>query len=103
MMWIMFAHAPAPDVANWPGRRWLAAMDAVAWPVIAFALLLRVPGATGLVLPAVGVACGWAGLARLHTAVWANHRYRFTTWRWLRILFVLVTIALTMKVSLVWR
>ena len=103
MMWIMFARAPAPDVAYWPGRRWLAAMDAVAWPAIVFALLLRVPGATGVVLPVVGVAFGWAALARLHTAVWANHRYRFTTWRWGRIVLMLLVVGLAIKLALAWQ
>ena len=33
-MWILFARAPHPDAAYWPGRRWLALMDGLAWPTL---------------------------------------------------------------------
>ncbi len=31
-MWMLFARAPPPDAPYWPGRRWWAALDALAWP-----------------------------------------------------------------------
>ena len=40
------------------------------------------------------------GLSRLHTAVWLNHRYRFTTWRVSGILAVLVVVGLVLKIAL---
>lgn len=30
-MWVLFARADPPDAPYWPGRRWLAALDAVGW------------------------------------------------------------------------
>jgi len=103
MMWIVFARAPAPDVAYWPGRRWLAALDAVAWPVVALALLAHVPGEAGIVLPMADVILGVAALMRLRTALWINHRYRFTTWRWGRVAVVLMLIGVVMKFAFLLR
>lgn len=103
MMWIVFARAPAPDAAYWPGRRALAALDAVAWPVIALVLLSRVPGQAGLLIPVACVICGFNALFRLRTALWENHRYRFATWRAARVVLVLLLIAVALKVGLAWR
>lgn len=102
-MWILFARAPVPDASYWPGRRWLAAVDAVAWPAIAPFVLAHVPGGTGIVLPMASAIFGLAGLMRLHTALWLNQRYRFTTWRWGRILVLLLLIGLAMKFAVLWR
>lgn len=103
MMWIVFARAPAPDAAYWPGRRWLAALDAVAWPAIALVLLSRTPGQAGLAAPVAGVICGVNALLRLQTALSENHRYRFTTWRGARVVLALLLIAAALKVGLAWR
>ena len=32
-MWLVLTRAPLPDAPHWPGRRLLALVDAVAWPV----------------------------------------------------------------------
>ena len=40
-------------------------------------------GAVGMVLMAWATA---AGVVRLHRTIAVNHRYRFTTWRWRRVL-----------------
>ena len=33
-MWLLVAREPRPDAPDWPGRRLLAAIDAVAWPLM---------------------------------------------------------------------
>lgn len=99
-MWIVVQRAPVPDHPYWSGRRWLAAIDAVAWPVALGLLLGRVPGKAGLIMPmALAVFVLW-GLSRLHTAVWLNHRYRFTTWWALRLLAVLVLVGVVLKIAM---
>jgi hypothetical protein len=50
-MWLLFARAPPPDAPYWPGRRWLAAVDAVAWPGLAWFALSPVAASGGVVLP----------------------------------------------------
>lgn len=103
MMWMVFARAPAPDAAYWSGRRTLAALDAVAWPLTALVLLSQVPGQAGLVAPVACVVCGVNALVRPRTAIWENHRYRFATWRAARVVLVLLLIAVALKVGLAWR
>ncbi|HWH81291.1 MAG TPA: hypothetical protein VNU71_03550 [Burkholderiaceae bacterium] len=98
-MWIMFGRAPAPDAAYWPGRRWMAAIDAMAWPVAAALLLARVPGRTGVLLPTAVAVLALLGMLRLRKAVWLNHRYRFTTRKVTGILVVLMFIGIVVKVG----
>ena len=100
-MWLMVAREPLPDVPYWPGRHLLAAVDAAVWPIVWVLLIDDAPAPVGLVgtfLCAVAVLCG---LGRLHRALWVNHRYRFTTWRWGRVLAALMLLGLVMKVMLV--
>ena len=81
-MWVLIARSPRPDAPQWPGRRGLAALDALVWPslwagAIAFAPLnLGILGRTGIALAVV------VGLARTYRAVRRNERYWFTTSRW---------------------
>jgi hypothetical protein len=85
-MWVLFARAQPPDAPYWSGRRWLAAVDAVMWPGLWVLAVQRLPAATGLV---GALVCTWAvaaGLHRLQTALRHNNRYRFTTWRWGKLL-----------------
>jgi hypothetical protein len=85
-MWLILTRALHPDAAYWPGRRWFAAVDAVTWPAMWVMLLNEVPlraGALGLVVTACAIG---SGALRLHRAIAMNHRYRFTTWRWGRVL-----------------
>ena len=103
MMWIVIARAPEPDKAYWPGRRWLAGLDAVLWPGIGLALLVEVPAAGGIVLPLAGALLVMNASMRLHTALCANHRYRFTTWRWGRIAVALMMIGVALKIAMLWR
>lgn len=81
MFWVLFARAPRPDAVVWPGRRLLAALDAVLWPLALGMGLLGVPqsGAAGQVALA---ACVLFAVRRLLRAVWRNERYFFTSWRW---------------------
>ncbi len=100
-MWLLYARAPAPDAPYWPGRRWLAAVDAAVWPLLWVLVFSHAPRPVGLVGPfvaAVALLCAWG---RLHRALWENHRYRFTTtWRWGRVAAALVLIDLVMKLML---
>ena len=84
-MWMIFARTPYPDAPHWPGRRILAAVDAVAWPALWLLLLARAPVALGIVGHVAAGWVIWSGVPRLHRAVLANHRYRFTSWRWGRV------------------
>ena len=40
VMWLLVAREPRPDAPDWPGRRLLAAVDAVIWPLM-WVLLIR--------------------------------------------------------------
>ena len=102
-MWIMFARTPPPDASYWPGREWLAALDAIAWPGLGLWALAHAPFATGLVMPVVGVMVFLVALLRLRTAFLSNQRYRFTTWRLGRVLIVLLLVGLALKFGVVWR
>ena len=99
-MWLLYARPPPPDAPYWPGRRWLAAVDAAAWPLFWVIVLSHAPKPVGLVEPFVAAVALVFALARLHRALWLNHRYRFTTWRWGRVAVTLVLIGLVMKVIL---
>ena len=57
-MWVIFARAPPPDAWVWPGRRALAFVDAVAWPVAWATFILAVPVPLGLVGQCVLAYCG---------------------------------------------
>jgi hypothetical protein len=103
MMWIVFARAPAPDAAYWPGRRWLGAIDAIAWPLAAMALLAQVSGGSGILMPTGVAVLALVGLSRVHTAFCLNHRYRFTTWRWGRIAQLLLVVGALIKLLLTMR
>lgn len=99
-MWILFARSPIPDVAYWPGRRLLAALDAMLWPALAVWALSAVPHSAALIRPVV-ISCGLiVGAQRIRTAVWSNHRYRFSTWRVGRVVALLMLVGLVLKLSM---
>lgn len=77
-MWLLVARPPVPDAPQWRGRRWLAAADALAWPLVLVLLLKQVSALGGIVWPVVVALAALAALRRLHRAVLFNHRYRFT-------------------------
>ncbi len=97
-MWVLIARTPQPDACDWPGRRGLAAIDALLWPMLWILLVSRAPEPVGLVGPFVTAVAILCALQRLHRAWWVNHRYRFTTWRWGRVAGVLLLMGLLLKV-----
>jgi len=77
-MWILFARAPRPDAALWPGRRWLALMDGLAWPSLVLWVIAAGPIGGVVRVVAVSLTIGFA-ILRAHRALFLNERYRFTT------------------------
>jgi hypothetical protein len=99
-MWVLFARAPPPDAPYWPGRRWLAAIDAVAWPGAIWYGLGQFTGSGGIVLALAIALLVVSAARRLFTALLVNHRYQFTTWRWGRVLAWMLAVGALMKLSL---
>lgn len=99
-MWILLTRAQAPDAMAWPGRRPLAVLDAIAWPAAWMGILEQ----AGLLQGIVGAALvAWGAVAacsRVRSALWVNHRYRFTTWRWGRVVGMLMALAIALKWTL---
>ncbi len=99
-MWLLYARAPAPDVPYWPGRRWLAAVDAAGWPLLWVFVFSNSPTPVGLVGPFVAAVALLCALGRLHRALWENHRYRFTTWRWGKLAAAFFVLGVAIKLML---
>ena len=99
-MWLLVAHEPRPDAPYWPGRRLLAAVDAAMWPFMWVLLLSHAPKPVGLIGPFVAAVALLCALGRLHRALWVNHRYWFTTWRWGRIAAAMMLMGVVLKLSL---
>jgi hypothetical protein len=99
-MWVLFARAPPPDAPYWPGRRWLAAVDAVVWPSAAWAALSYVANRGGLLLAFVMAMLVMSAMRRLYTALLANHRYHFTTWRRGRVLAWMMAVGMLLKLGI---
>lgn len=99
-MWLLVAREPRPDARAWPGRRLLAAVDAIAWPVIWVMLARHLPEPVGLVVPFVMALAVVLGLQRFYGAVWVNHRYRFTSWRWGKLVAAMLLIGAMLKLSM---
>ncbi|MBX3641774.1 MAG: hypothetical protein KF720_01750 [Rubrivivax sp.] len=96
-MWLVFARAPLPDATYWPGRRLLAFVDALVWPASWIALAAQLPQPTGIVGPTVAAVALLNALGRGHRALWRNHRYHFTTWRWAGTLMCLLLVGLALR------
>ena len=99
-MWLLVAREPRPDAPDWPGRRLLAAVDAVIWPLMWVLLVRNAPQPMGLIGPFITALAVLIGLGRLHRAVWVNQRYWFTTWRWGKVLGAILLIGAVMKLSM---
>jgi len=99
-MWLLVAREPRPDAPDWPGRRLLAAVDAVVWPLLWVWVIRHAPEPVGLVEPFVTAMAVLFGLVRLHRALWVNHRYWFTTWRWGRVAAALLVVGAVLKVTM---
>jgi hypothetical protein len=96
-MWLLVAREPRANAPYWTGRRWLAAVDAVVWPLFWVILASQIDAAVGIVGPMVVAVALLISAERLHRAVWVNHRYWFTTWRWARIVGALMVIGVVLK------
>lgn len=81
-MWLLVAREPRQDAPHWPGRKSLAALDAVAWPLAAAFSIQLSNQPLGVVGPVLTVAAFALSVARLRRAISFNHCYHFTTWRW---------------------
>lgn len=85
-MWVVIARPEQPDVPYWPGRRWVAALDAVLWPLLWIAGAAHWAPQLKLFAPMVIAWAVFSLISRLHRAWVNNERYRMTTWRWGRVL-----------------
>jgi len=100
IMWLVLTRAPLPDAPYWPGRRLLALVDAVSWPIGWIVLAANLPQPAGVVGPIVMALAALSALGRAHRAIWVNHRYHFTTWRWGRWALILLSVGVVLKVAL---
>ena len=99
-MWLLVAREPRPDAPDWPGRRLLAAVDAAVWPLLWVLVFMHAPKPVGLVGPFVAAVALLCALGRLHRALWVNHRYWFTTWRWGKVLGAMLLIGAVLKIAM---
>ena len=93
-MWLLFTRAPPPDAPYWPGRRWLAAVDALVWAGLYWLLLSQIDEAGGLVVGLLKSLLALSAARQLHVALLINHRYQFRTRRWGSCLARIAAIAL---------
>jgi hypothetical protein len=97
-MWILFARSPKPDARYWAGRRCFAALDALAWPAVLMALVIRAPYPTGIFGQVLLTLVAIAALRTLHIALWRNERYWFAVRRWAMPVAILFVVAEVLKV-----
>jgi hypothetical protein len=98
-MWLLVAREPRQDASQWAGRKSLAVLDAVAWPLVGVSLLFLSRMSLGVVGPVLMVAAFVLSIARLRRAIWLNHRYRFTTCRWGGMVFGLMIVGAVLHMS----
>jgi len=99
-MRLVITRAPRQDAAYWPGRRWLALLDALAWPALWAIAAIEAPFSTGLVGAVALSFLGVIAARRSHTAVFRNERYWFTTWRWGRVVAAMLLTGVVLKLTL---
>jgi hypothetical protein len=99
-MFLLIFREQRPDFAYWRGRRVLAALDAVAWPSMAMAIVVASPHSFGAFGAVVIVIAVYFGARRLYRALSMNQRYRFTTLVWGKRLMALLFVGLVLKVAL---
>ncbi len=100
-MWIVITRTPRPDASIWPGRKGLAAIDAVVWPLLWVVVVRHAPAPTGLIGPVVSAIAALSATMRLHRALWANERYWFTTWRWGKVAAAMLLMGWVLKLTIV--
>ncbi len=99
IMWLLYARAPVPDAPYWPGRRLLAFLDAVVWPVVIAALIGGMSLQTGVVGSLTLALCVLFGVRRCVRALWRIERYQFTTLRWGWPLAALLAVGAALKLA----
>jgi cytochrome bd-type quinol oxidase subunit 1 len=62
--------------------------------------LQQLPGPAGIFVPMVTALVVLSAVGRVQRALWVNHRYRFTTWRWGKVFAGLMVIGLVLKLML---
>ena len=97
-MWIIYGRTPKPDAAYFAGRRWLALLDAVAWPVAWLIAISVIPYDTGVLGSFARAVLVLVALGRCQRALFRNERYRFSTLRWGVPILALVALGELMKV-----
>jgi len=100
-MWFVIMRAPRPDASVWAGRRGLAAIDAVVWPLLWVTVIRHAATPTGLVSPVAFAMGSVAAVLRLHRAIWVNERYWFTTWRWGKVVAAMLLTGWVLKLMIV--
>jgi hypothetical protein len=98
-MALIFVRESRPNAHVWRGRRLLALLDAVAWPILWIFAVRQAPLETGVVGNVIVAAAVLVAGLRSVTALSQNQRYRFTTWRWGRIALVLIAVGLLLKMA----
>jgi hypothetical protein len=96
-MWFLIARAPRADALQWPGRRTLAVLDALLWPVCWGVAALQLPPRPGIISGVVVAMSIFAATRRVRRAVWSNPRYAFTTWRFAYGMAVLLVFGAVLK------
>lgn len=96
-MFFLIQRPARPDAIYWTGRRLLAVLDALVWPVVLAGAVGFAPVATQAVGALTVTLCCLVAFVRLRRAVFSNERYRFTTWRWGKLLAALMAIGILMK------
>lgn len=99
-MWVLLPRPPRPDATCWPGRRWLASADAVAWPLLWALVFQRALVPVGIEAPMVVALAVICAVRRLYRALWVNHRYRFTTWRWGGVVVALLLMGVVLTLAM---
>jgi hypothetical protein len=94
---IMIARQPRPDAAYWPGRRTLSLLDAIVWPAAWVVAVSSMSMNAGLVGTSIAFLAIVAAIGRCRRALFANARYRFTTYRWGVPLAALCALGVEMK------
>lgn len=99
-MWVLLPRPPRPDATYWPGRRWLASADAVAWPLLWVLVFQHALVPVGIEVPTVVALAVICAGRRLYRALWVNHRYRFTTWRWGGVVIALLLMGVVLTLAM---
>lgn len=98
-MLVFFVRQPRPDARYWAGREFLAALDAVGWPIAWIVAIRAVEVPVGVMGPFFIAVCVLAAVTRLRRALWENHRYWFTTWKWGRYVFAIWIAGMALKLA----